>query len=94
LPERRVLPGHVLRNALIPLVTVVGIDVRLYLTGAVVTETVFAWPGMGRLFFDSLGSRDYPILMGTLVLGAVLIVLGNLVADLLYGLLDPRIKYA
>ncbi len=93
LPERRVVPGHVLRNALIPLVTVVGIDVPLYLTGAVVTETVFAWPGMGRLFFDSLGTRDYPILMGTLVLGAVLIVLGNLVADLVYGLLDPRIKY-
>ena len=93
LPERRVLPGHALRNALIPLVTVVGIDVPLYLTGAVLTETVFSWPGMGRLFFDSLATRDYPVLMGTLVLGAVLIVLGNLVADLVYGLLDPRIKY-
>ena len=86
------MTGHVLRNALIPLVTVVGIDVPLYLTGAVLTETVFSWPGMGRLFFDSLTVRDYPVLMGILVLGAILIVVGNLVADLIYGLLDPRIS--
>jgi peptide/nickel transport system permease protein len=94
LRERAVVLRHVLRNALIPLVTVVGIDVPLYLTGAVLVETVYSWPGMGRLFFDSLTTRDYPVLMGTLVLGAVLIVLGNLLADLIYGLLDPRIKYA
>ena len=93
LQEQRVVWGHVLKNALIPFVTVVSIDIPLYLTGAVLTETVYAWPGMGRLFFDSLAVRDYPVLMGTLVLGAVLIVLGNLVADILYGLLDPRIKY-
>jgi peptide/nickel transport system permease protein len=92
--ERRVLLGHVLRNALIPFVTVVGIDVPLYLTGAVLTETVFSWPGMGRLFFDALTVRDYPVLMGILLLGAVLIVLGNLIADVLYGVLDPRISYA
>jgi peptide/nickel transport system permease protein len=91
--ERRVLVGHVLRNALIPFVTVVGIDVPLYLTGAVLTETVFSWPGMGRLFFDALTVRDYPVLMGILLLGAVLIVLGNLIADILYGVLDPRISY-
>jgi peptide/nickel transport system permease protein len=91
--ERRVLLGHVLRNALIPFVTVVGIDVPLYLTGAVLTETVFSWPGMGRLFFDALTVRDYPVLMGILLLGAVLIVLGNLIADILYGVLDPRISY-
>jgi peptide/nickel transport system permease protein len=91
--ERRVLLGHVLRNALIPFVTVVGIDVPLYLTGAVLTETVFSWPGMGRLFFDALTVRDYPVLMGILLLGAVLIVLGNLIADVLYGILDPRISY-
>jgi peptide/nickel transport system permease protein len=92
--EQRVLLGHVLRNALIPFITVVGIDVPLYLTGAVLTETVFSWPGMGRLFFDALTVRDYPILMGILLLGAVLIVLGNLIADILYGVLDPRISYA
>ena len=91
--ERLVLFGHVLRNALIPFVTVVGIDVPLYLTGAVLTETVFSWPGMGRLFFDALTVRDYPVLMGILLLGAVLIVLGNLIADILYGVLDPRISY-
>jgi peptide/nickel transport system permease protein len=92
-PEQRVMVRHVLRNSLIPLVTVVGIDVPLYLTGAVLTETVFSWPGMGRLFYDALTVRDYPVLMGILVLGAVLIVLGNLIADLIYGLLDPRITY-
>jgi peptide/nickel transport system permease protein len=90
--ERRVVVSHVLRNAMIPFVTVAAIDIPLYLTGAVLTETVFSWPGMGRLFFDSLTVRDYPVLMGIVILGAVLIVIGNLVADLLYGLLDPRIK--
>jgi peptide/nickel transport system permease protein len=94
LEERVVLLGHVLRNALVPFVTVVSIDIPLYLTGAVLTETVFSWPGMGRLFFDSLTKRDYPVLMGILILGAVLIILGNLIADLIYGVLDPRIKYA
>jgi peptide/nickel transport system permease protein len=94
LSEQRVMFGHVLRNSLIPLVTVVAIDVPLYLTGAVLVETVFSWPGMGRLFFDALTVRDYPILMGILVLGAILIILGNLLADLIYGLLDPRIKYS
>lgn len=93
LSERRVVTGHVLRNSLIPLVTVVGIDVPLYLTGAVLTETVFSWPGMGRQFYDALTVRDYPVLMGILVLGAVLIVVGNLVADVLYGVLDPRISF-
>jgi len=90
--EERVIRGHVLRNALIPFVTVVAIDAPLYLTGAVLTETVFSWPGMGRLFYDSLTVRDYPVLMGTLMLGAVLIVVGNIVADIVYGLLDPRIS--
>jgi peptide/nickel transport system permease protein len=92
--EQAILTGHVLRNALIPFVTVVSIDIPLYLTGAVLTETVFSWPGMGRLFYDSLTKRDYPVLMGILILGAVLIVIGNLIADLVYGLLDPRIKNA
>lgn len=94
LQEQTILWGHVLRNALVPFVTVVSIDIPLYLTGAVLTETVFSWPGMGRLFYDALTKRDYPVLMGILILGAVLIVLGNLIADLIYGVLDPRIKYA
>lgn len=91
--EQAVLLRHVLRNSLVPFVTVVAIDIPLYLTGAVLTETVFSWPGMGRLFFDSLTKRDYPVLMGVLMLGAVLIVIGNLLADIVYGILDPRIKY-
>jgi peptide/nickel transport system permease protein len=92
LRERVIVIRHVLRNAMVPFLTVVAIDIPLYLTGAVVTETVFSWPGMGRLFFDSLGKRDYPVLMGVLLLGAVLIVIGNLIADLLYAVLDPRIS--
>jgi peptide/nickel transport system permease protein len=68
LREQAVIFRHVLRNAMIPFLTIVAIDIPLYLTGAVVTETVFAWPGMGRLFFDSLGQRDYPVLMGVLLL--------------------------
>jgi peptide/nickel transport system permease protein len=92
LAERRVIRIHVLRNSLLPFVTVVAIDIPLYLTGAVLTETVFSWPGMGRLFFDSLTKRDYPVLMGILLIGAILIVIGNLIADLIYSLLDPRIS--
>ena len=92
LRERVVMIRHVLRNAMIPFLTVVAIDIPLYLTGAVLTETVYSWPGMGRLFFDSLTKRDYPILMGVLLLGAFLIVIGNLIADVLYAVLDPRIS--
>jgi peptide/nickel transport system permease protein len=92
LRERVVMVRHVLRNAMIPFLTVVAIDIPLYLTGAVLTETVYSWPGMGRLFFDSLTKRDYPILMGVLLLGAFLIVMGNLIADVLYAVLDPRIS--
>ena len=93
LRKATVIARHALRNALIPFVTVVMLDTPLYLTGAVVTETIYNWPGMGRLFFDSLSARDYPVLMGLLVLGAVLIVLFNILADLMYGFLDPRIRY-
>jgi peptide/nickel transport system permease protein len=91
--ERGVIWVHALKNALIPFVTVVALDIPFYLTGAVVTEAIFSWPGLGRLFFDSLRARDYPVLMGLLVFSAVLIVLFNIVADLIYGLLDPRISY-
>jgi peptide/nickel transport system permease protein len=93
LRERTVLLRHVLKNALIPFVTVASIDIPLYLTGAVLVETVFSWPGMGRLFYDSLTLRDYPVLMGILILGAAMIIIGNLIADILYGILDPRITY-
>ena len=93
-PRRRIVTRHALRNALIPLVTVMALDLPDYFTGAVVVETVFSWPGMGRLFFQSLNERDYPVQLGILLIASALIILGNLVADLAYGLLDPRITYA
>lgn len=92
-PEWRVVMRHALRNALGPLVTVVALDVGSIFGGAVVSETIFAWPGLGRLFFDSLTARDYPVLMAMLTLSAATVVLCNLVADLLYALLDPRVRY-
>lgn len=85
---------HAMRNALIPLVTVIALDVPAYFAGAVVIEDVFSWPGMGRLFVDSLSRRDYPVQMGLLIISAALIIAGNLLADLAYGWLDPRVKYS
>ena len=90
--ERRALTGHALRNAIIPLVTILGLDIPHLFTGAVVTETIFAWPGMGRLFYDSLVARDYPVEMGLLMVTATLIIAGSLAADLAYAALDPRIR--
>lgn len=85
---------HALRNALIPLVTLAGLQLPLVFSGALVTETVFTWPGMGRLFVDSLGYRDYPVLMGLLMLSALLVVAGNLLADVVYAIIDPRVHRA
>ncbi len=93
LKEKKVLFIHALRNALIPMVTVIMIDIPVLFSGAVITETVFAWPGMGTLFYDSLNKQDYPILMGVLMINAVLVILSNLLADIIYAALDPRIKY-
>ena len=92
LSEVRVVWRHVLRNALIPLVTVVMMALPSLAGGAVITETLFSWPGLGRLFYDALTRRDYPVLMGVLLMSAVLVVVCNLVADLLYRRLDPRIR--
>lgn len=93
LAERAVITRHALRNALIPFVTVVALHMPQLFTGAVVVETVFAWPGIGRLFWDSALRFDYPVLMGVLTIGALLVWLCNLLADVLYGYLDPRIRY-
>ncbi len=93
LSERSVLGSHVFRNALVPLMTIVALDIPALFSGAVVTETVFAWPGMGRFFIDSLNKLDYPVLMGILMIDSILVIVSNLLADLLYALLDPRIKY-
>jgi peptide/nickel transport system permease protein len=84
---------HALRNSLIPIVTIAGLQVGAVLTGAVITETIFAWPGIGRLLIQSIGFRDYPMVQGCILLIAVTYVAVNLVVDLIYGVLDPRIRY-
>ncbi len=94
LSGRVVFFRHALRNALIPFVTVVAIDFAGFAGGAVITETVFGLPGIGKLFFDSLGARDYPVLLTLLLFAATMVVFFNLLADLLYGVLDPRISYS
>jgi peptide/nickel transport system permease protein len=92
LSERYILVRHALRNALLPMITITGLQVPTLLSGALVTETVFTWPGMGRLFLDSISYRDYPTIMGILMLTAVMVLLGSLIADVLYGVADPRIE--
>lgn len=92
LTERRVLFGHIMRNAMLPMITIAGLQLPALLSGALVTETVFAWPGMGRLFLDSISYRDYPTVMGILMFTAILVLLGSLLADILYSVVDPRIR--
>jgi ABC-type dipeptide/oligopeptide/nickel transport system permease component len=84
---------HAFPNSLIPIVTLAGLQIGVVLTGAVITETIFAWPGIGRLLIQSIGFRDYPMVQGCILLIAVTYVGVNLMVDLLYGVLDPRIRY-
>jgi peptide/nickel transport system permease protein len=84
---------HALRNAVIPLITIVALDFGAVAGGATITEGIFAWPGMGRLFFDSLQIRDYPVLLAILLLSAFFVISFNLIADILYAVMDPRIRY-
>jgi peptide/nickel transport system permease protein len=92
LPERVILIHHTIRNALLPMITIAGLQLPTLLSGALVTETVFTWPGMGRLFLDSISYRDYPTVMGILMCSALLVLVGNLLADLCYAVADPRIR--
>lgn len=92
LKESEVIFRHAVRNALLPIVTILGLSVPGLIGGAVIFETIFAIPGMGQLFYSSTMSRDYPTIMGILVIGAVLTLLGNLIADISYALVDPRIR--
>ncbi|MBI4620938.1 MAG: ABC transporter permease [Desulfobacterales bacterium] len=94
LKERVVIFKHALRNALLPVITILGLSVPGLIGGSVIFETIFAIPGMGQLFYMSVMARDYPVIMGILVIGAVLTLLGNLIADISYALADPRIKIA
>ncbi len=93
LGERAINRYHVFRNALIPVVTILGYVLPAVLSGAIITEYIFNWPGMGRLFFEAASSRDYPLLLAMLTLGTVLTILGTLMADIGYGVVDPRIRY-
>ena len=93
LPRREVIFIHALKNASLPIVTVVGLDLPLLLGGAVITERIFAWPGMGRLFLDHVSRSDMPVVMGILMLIAVAVVVFQIITDIVYAWLDPRIRY-
>ncbi|TKJ32789.1 peptide ABC transporter [bacterium (candidate division B38) B3_B38] len=93
LPERVVIYKHALKNALIPVVTIVGLQFGTLLTGAIITETIFAWPGLGRLTIQSISRRDYPLVQGCILMISLTYILVNLATDLLYTVLDPRIRY-
>jgi ABC-type dipeptide/oligopeptide/nickel transport system permease component len=93
LNERLVVMRHALRNSLIPVVTVLGPLFAALVTGTFVTELVFGIPGLGKYFVTSIGNRDYPVIMGTILLYAVFLVTSNLLVDIIYGFLDPRIRY-
>jgi len=92
-PARMVITGHALKNASLPLVTLIGLDLPFLFSGAVVTETIFAWPGMGRLFWDAAQDTDVPVIMGILVITAVLVIIFQILTDVTYTFLDPRIRY-
>ena len=94
LSERVVIYKHALRNALLPIITILGLSIPGLIGGSVIFETIFAIPGMGQLFYMSVMARDYPVIMGILVIGAVFTLLGNLIADVSYALADPRIRVA
>jgi len=93
LPVRRVVGLHALRNAMIPVITTIGLQVGVLMAGAILTETIFSWPGIGKWMLDSIFRRDYPVVQSGLLLIAFIIMLVNLVVDLLYGLINPRIRH-
>ncbi|MFZ2096953.1 MAG: ABC transporter permease [Anaerolineales bacterium] len=91
--DRVVYYKHALRNAVLPLVTLIGLDLPSLFAGALFIETIFSWPGMGRLFWDAARGRDYPVLLAVVMIDAIIIIFCNILADLFYGILDPRVKY-
>lgn len=93
LADRGVHYKHALQNAILPLVTLIALDLPSLFAGALFVETIFSWPGMGRLFWDAAKGRDYPVLLGVVMITATLIIVCNIIADLAYGWLDPRVKY-
>jgi peptide/nickel transport system permease protein len=93
LPEYRIIWKHSLKNALIPVLTFSGTYFAAFVTGAILVETVFAWPGLGRLVYDSIIWRDFPVLQSLILMIAAVVIVVNLVVDLLYAYIDPRIRY-
>jgi peptide/nickel transport system permease protein len=91
--ERFVILKHGLRNGMIPLITLLGLELPVLFSGAVITETIFSWPGMGRLFYDAIVQTDWPLVQGILLFSAFLVLIGNLFADVMYAVVDPRIRY-
>jgi peptide/nickel transport system permease protein len=92
LPEKRVIVKHALKNALIPVLTLAGINLVLMVNASIVVETVFAWPGIGRLLYEGIAFRDFPVVQATVLLGGSMIIVVNLVVDVLYAVIDPRIR--
>ena len=92
MPEWRVIAKHALRNAILPIVAMIGLDIGIFMSGVVVVENVFGWPGIGQLMWQAIQSLDIPIIMGVTIVAAVFIVLGNLIADMIAPLVDPRIQ--
>ena len=90
--KRRIMTGHVLKNCLLPIITIAGMNLASLVTGSFIIESVFGWPGMGTLGMRAINSRDYPMIMGFTMLSCVILIIGNFIADLLYGVADPRIK--
>jgi peptide/nickel transport system permease protein len=88
---KQVLRRHILRNSMLPMITLAGLELPGLLSGALVTETVFTWPGMGRLFLDSLNYKDYPVVMGLLMFSAIFVIVANIIADVFVAVADPRI---
>jgi peptide/nickel transport system permease protein len=94
LPERTVVLKHTLRNALLPVITNVALELPILFSGAVVTERIYSWPGMGQLFYQALEGYDYPLMMGILFVAGLLVIFFNVLADIAYAVADPRISYA
>jgi peptide/nickel transport system permease protein len=93
LPENVVIYKHALKNALLPIVTILGLSLPGLISGGFIFETIFAWPGMGRLGYESAMSFDYPVIMGIATIGSILTLIGNILADITYAIIDPRIRY-
>lgn len=92
LPKRKIMYGHILKNCLLPIITTVGARFGTLVTGSFIVETVFSWPGLGTLGMSAINNRDYPMIMGITMLSCIILLIGNFLADLLYGVADPRIK--